>query len=79
MGCDTTSPIFGHGHKALTKDRIPTSVACDTFYNSSSQIADRTKVGEKLMLSIFNSKLNDLDNQRYLTILHTAGKSDLVQ
>ena len=66
MGCDTTSSIFGHGHKALTKDRIPTSVACDTFYNSSSQIAHLTKVGEKLMLFIFNSKCNDLDNQRYL-------------
>ena len=73
MGCDTTSSIFGHGHRALTKDRIPTSVACDTFYDSSSQIADITKVGEKLMLSIFNSKCNDPDNQRYLTYCRKVG------
>ena len=73
MGCDTTSSIFGHGHKALKKDRILTSVACYTFYNSSSQIADITKVGEKLMLSIFNSKCNDLDNQRYLTYCRKVG------
>ena len=73
MGCDTTSSIFGHGHKALTKDRIPTSVACDTFYNSSSQIADITEVGEKLMLSIFNSKCNDLDNQYYITYCRKVG------
>ena len=78
MRCDITSSIFGHGHKAVTKDRIATSVACDTFYNSSSPIADITKVGEKLMLSIFNSRCNDLDNQRYLS-LHTAEKSDLGQ
>ena len=73
MGCDTTSSIFGHGHKALTKDRIPTSVACNTFCNSSSQIADITKVGEKLMLSIFNSKCYDLDNQRYLIYCRKVG------
>ena len=48
MGCDTTSSIFGHGRKALTKDRIPTSVACDTFYNSSSQIADIKKLERNL-------------------------------
>ena len=51
-GCDTASSIFGHGHKALTKDRIPTSVTCDTFYDSGMLVIYRGTLRAQLRHSM---------------------------
>ena len=72
-GCDTTSSIFGHGYKAITKEKLPRNYDQYVYYSSTAEKADIRKAGESIMLSLYNSQCKSLDEQRYLSYSRKIG------